>query len=157
MKKDYGFSTLGLGLGLVVVLLDQLTKIWAEKTLATSSITLIPNFFSLRLVYNSGAAWSILSGKMTFFYVVTMIALVGFGYEYYRTKKTEKWYRFGLILILAGALGNFIDRLLYQQVRDFLDFILFGYDYPVFNVADISLCVGVGMVVIYYLFMVREK
>ena len=68
-------------------------------------------------------------------------------YFYRTTDHRDRLTRIGVVL-MAGTLGNFIVRLIFQYVRDFLDFIIFGYDFPVFNVADISLCVGVGLIVL---------
>ena len=132
-----------------VVLLDQLTKwIVASTMQIQESISIIPNFFSITYVQNTGAAWSMLEGKMIFFYIITIIFLVAMIYFYRTTDKNDVLTRYGVVLMIAGALGNFIDRLFLQYVRDFLDFIILGYDFPVFNIADISLCVGVGLIVL---------
>ncbi|MEF2781952.1 MAG: signal peptidase II [Clostridium sp.] len=132
-----------------VLLLDQLTKWGIQSTIdLNESIEIIPGFFSLTYVHNTGAAWSMLEGKMIFFYIITIIFLIGMVY-FYRTLDKRDWLsRIGVVLMIAGALGNFVDRLFLQYVRDFLDFIILGYDFPVFNVADISLCVGVGCIVL---------
>lgn len=132
-----------------VILLDQLTKWGIQSTIdLNESIEIIPGFFSLTYVHNTGAAWSMLEGKMVFFYIITIIFLIGMVY-FYRTLDKNDWLsRIGVVLMIAGALGNFVDRLFLQYVRDFLDFIILGYDFPVFNVADISLCVGVGCIVL---------
>ncbi|MEJ8737242.1 signal peptidase II [Erysipelotrichaceae bacterium HCN-30851] len=132
-----------------VLLLDQLTKWGIQSTIdLNESIEIIPGFFSLTYVHNTGAAWSMLEGKMIFFYIITIIFLIGMVY-FYRTLDKQDWLsRIGVVLMIAGALGNFVDRLFLQYVRDFLDFIILGYDFPVFNVADISLCVGVGCIVL---------
>lgn len=132
-----------------VILLDQLTKWGIQSTIdLNESIEIIPGFFSLTYVHNTGAAWSMLEGKMVFFYIITIIFLIGMVY-FYRTLDKNDWLsRIGVVLMIAGALGNFVDRLFLQYVRDFLDFIILEYDFPVFNVADISLCVGVGCIVL---------
>lgn len=132
-----------------VLLLDQLTKWGIQSTIdLNESIEIIPGFFSLTYVHNTGAAWSMLEGKMIFFYIITIIFLIGMVYFYRTLDKQDRLSRIGVVLMIAGALGNFVDRLFLQYVRDFLDFIILGYDFPVFNVADISLCVGVGCIVL---------
>lgn len=80
--------------------------------------------------------------------IVTVIALIVMGYFYYCAEKKDALTKYGLVLMMAGTLGNFIDRLCFQHVRDFLDFVILGYDFPVFNVADIALCVGVFLILV---------
>ena len=134
---------------LAVVALDQITKYSIEAQLSFGqSIEIIKGFFSLTYARNTGAAWSILSGQMTFFYIISTIALVVMTYFLFKTDKKEHLQRIALALLIAGTLGNFIDRLMFQYVRDFLDFIILGYDFPIFNVADISLNVAIGLLIL---------
>jgi signal peptidase II len=134
---------------LAVVALDQITKYAIEAQLSLGqSIEIIKGFFSLTYARNTGAAWSILTGQMTFFYIVSAIALVVMTYFLFKTDKKENLQRIALALLIAGTLGNFIDRLMFQYVRDFLDFIIIGYDFPIFNVADISLNVAIGLLIL---------
>jgi signal peptidase II len=134
---------------LAVVGLDQITKYAIEARLPLGqSIELIKGFFSLTYARNTGAAWSILTGQMTFFYIISTIALIVMTYFLLKTDKKENLQRIALALLIAGTLGNFIDRLMFQYVRDFLDFIIIGYDFPIFNVADISLNVAIGLLIL---------
>ena len=132
-----------------VLLLDQLSK-WGVQTSMQidESFDVIPGFFRITYLHNTGAALSMLEGKMVFFYLISIVFLIGMLYFYRTTDHRDRLTRIGVVLMMAGTLGNFIDRLIFQYVRDFLDFIIFGYDFPVFNVADISLCVGVGLIVL---------
>ena len=132
-----------------VLLLDQLSK-WGVQTSMQidESFDVIPGRVRSTYLHDTGAAWSMLEGKMVFFYLISIVFLIGMLYFYRTTDHRDRLTRIGVVLMMAGTLGNFIDRLIFQYVRDFLDFIIFGYDFPVFNVADISLCVGVGLIVL---------
>jgi len=125
---------------LILVALDQITKYLAVLFLSNGTVEVIKNFFYLRLVYNDGAAWSILEGQMTFFYIISVIAVIMVFYYMAKTKKN--YHRILLVLVQAGIIGNFIDRLFLKYVRDFLDFYIFNYNYPVFNLADVFICIG---------------
>ena len=113
------------------------------------SISVIDNFLYITSHRNEGAAWGILQGKMIFFYVVTLV-VIGLVILWIRKLdiKKEKLLVIALSLILGGALGNFIDRVMYQHVVDFINTYIFGYDFPIFNIADSALCIGVFLMAV---------
>lgn len=129
---------------IVGVLVDQLTKLMITGSIELyETIKLIPNFLYLTFVKNTGAAWSILEGNMLFFYLITVVAL---GFMVYYLVKLEAHHKLEILamgLLISGTLGNFIDRLWLQYVRDFIGMIFFGYYFPIFNVADMLLTFGV--------------
>jgi signal peptidase II len=131
-------------------LIDQFTKMLAENSLTLGvRETIIDGFFYLTLLYNRGAAWSILSGNRWFLVVVSIIASFGFiAYYIKRLNNSKTILLLALSLIVGGTFGNLIDRALYGQVVDFLDFIIIGYNYPVFNFADTFLVVGMGLLIV---------
>ncbi|WP_173916545.1 signal peptidase II [Halobacillus sp. Marseille-Q1614] len=141
-----------------VILIDQLTKwIIVQQMELRESIPIIEGFFYITSHRNTGAAWGILAGQMWFFYIITVVVI---GFLIYYMKQYAKASRFvgvALALILAGAVGNFIDRLFRKEVVDFLDFYIGSYNYPIFNVADSSLVVGVICVMIATFVDERQK
>ena len=144
MKKNY--IIIGIGVALIV-LLDQITKQFIASSMELhENIEVIKDFFYISSHRNEGAAWGILQGEMIIFFLITIIA---FALFYYLVKeinfKEKKMYSIAVVLLIGGAIGNFIDRLLFGYVVDFLDFVIFGYDFPTFNVADMALVIGVIM------------
>jgi len=127
-----------------VVLFDQLTKWWVLSTLTMfESISLIPGFLYFTRRFNTGAAWSLFEGQLLFFVVITIVALVLFSVMLWQSlKDNERWQSFGMALLIAGAIGNFIDRVRFGGVVDFIDVYIFTYDFPVFNFADIMVVTG---------------
>jgi signal peptidase II len=151
------FINMLIGLGFIVlgVAIDQITKLIALNSLkGKGTVKVIDNFFYLTYAENTGGAWSIFSGKMWIFYIITMIALGMFVYMLKDFNlKDNTFYSISMILIITGTLGNFIDRVFRRAVIDFLDFNIFSYkDFPIFNVADICLTVGVAVLLLDILF-----
>jgi len=127
----------------LLVFVDQLTKIWAGFVLATQTITLVPAILRLELVYNTGMAFGFLANGRILFLIISVLALV-IGWKYYKLYYTKSplFYWAG-ILFFAGTIGNFFDRLFYGRVTDFIA-VGFGFiPFPVFNIADVLLCISV--------------
>lgn len=136
-------------LAFVIVIIDQLTKLWVITNMELrESITVIENFFYITSHRNTGAAWGIFAGKMTFFYIVTAVVIVFICYYIQKFAKDSLLTGLALGLILGGAVGNFIDRLFRKEVVDFFDIYIGSYNYPIFNIADSALVVGVILVLI---------
>ena len=134
----------------VTIIVDQLTKFLVVKYMTLGqSISVIDNFLYITSHRNEGAAWGILQGKMIFFYVVTLV-VIGLVILWIRKLdiKKEKLLVIALSFSLGGALGNFIDRVMYQHVVDFINTYIFGYDFPIFNIADSALCIGVFLMAV---------
>lgn len=119
----------------VCVLLDQITKIVAESNLKEyQSVPVIKGFFDFTLCYNTGGAWSIMSNATWLLIVVSILAL---GFMIYTLiKSKDLLYIISASVFCGGLIGNLADRIFNVGVVDFLDFNIFGYDFPVFNVAD---------------------
>ena len=134
----------------LLILLDQITKAAIAANPSTfGNLEVIPNFFYITYVKNTGAAWSMLAGQRTFLSLLAAVAIFFMlGYLIKQKKNGNKLTTAALILMIAGAAGNLIDRLLFGYVRDFLNFYIFGYDFPVFNVADICLTIGVCLLIL---------
>lgn len=135
-------------ISLICLLIDQLTKFIIISTIDLfTSIEVIKSFFSLTYVRNYGAAWSILEGNSLF------LIIFGFGalYLIYRLFiKGHKLMKFDIVtygILIGGILGNLIDRIIYGYVIDFFDFNIWGYDFPIFNMADIFIVISVGLII----------
>ena len=129
-----------------VFVLDQVTKNLVIGNLAFhSSIQVIPGFFSLTYIHNTGAAFGILAGHERwchiFFQVVSFLALGGLFYLFW-TSKRDTLTLWGSALIFGGAAGNLADRLRFRYVIDFLDFFIGNHHWPAFNVADSAITIG---------------
>ncbi|HFI0036822.1 TPA: signal peptidase II [Streptococcus suis] len=141
--RKFGFPILAA----VLIAVDQLVKAWTVANIELDTVEpFIKGFMSLAYLRNYGAAWSILQNQQWFFTIVTIAAVTGLIWYYVKQIMGNLWTLFSLALMIAGALGNFIDRIRLGYVVDMfhLDFISF----PVFNVADMCLCVGVGILFI---------
>ncbi len=143
-------------LAVVIFGVDIATKFLAKSHLAGSpSIPLIEDVFYLTYVENRGAAFGILQGGLLFFIIVAavMAVVVVWLLRTYKTRHTLM--KLGLSFLCSGALGNTVDRIMQGYVVDFFDFRLI--DFPVFNVADIFVCIGAGLLAIYFIFYDNKR
>ncbi|MEH6890009.1 signal peptidase II [Bacillus sp. JJ864] len=136
-------------IALFVIAIDQVSKwIIVKEMELGESIPIIDNVLYITSHRNRGAAWGILENKMWFFYVITVIFVIFILFYMKKYAKTDKLLGISLGLILGGAIGNFIDRVVRKEVVDFIHTYIFSYNFPVFNVADSALCVGVALIII---------
>jgi len=123
----------------IILALDQLAKFYFTKNLfLNQSVPVIKGFFHLTLVHNRGAAFGILKNQIPLFIVASLFAIILIFVHLKKYKTSYSLYSLSLSLILAGAVGNFIDRVSFGYVIDFLDFRI----WPVFNVADSAITIG---------------
>ena len=136
------------------IVLDQLAKLWAYRNLAGGTVRqIIPDFLSFRYHVNTGAAWSFLADHSWGIYLLSFISFLAcilFVVGIIRIQ--DRRIRFCLSLILAGAAGNLIDRILRRGVIDFVSFTFGSYHFPVFNLADMFLVIGLILVILFLLF-----
>lgn len=136
----------------IVLLIDQIVKLLIKTNMnLNEEISIIPNFFSIQYLKNTGAAFSILENQ-TILLAITSIICISVIIYYLKKEEnltTAMYLSFGLVL--GGILGNLIDRIFYQGVIDFLSFQIFNYNFPVFNIADIGITIGVLLLIIIYI------
>ena len=137
-------------ISLFVFLLDFVTKrLVLHFLVEDESFVLIKNFFSLTYVKNTGVAFSFFKDNVFFIILMTLLVLF-FLFQYIRMHVLLKIEKIGYSFIIGGALGNLFDRFFYGYVVDFFDFYLFGYHYPIFNVADVFVVIGVFFIFLVY-------
>ncbi|WHY02311.1 signal peptidase II [Neobacillus sp. DY30] len=144
-------------IAIFIIILDQVTK-WmiVTKMYLGESIPIIEDFLYITSHRNRGAAWGILQGQMWFFYVITAIVIIAIIYYMQKEAKGKWLLGVSLAFMLGGAIGNFIDRLLRKEVVDFIHTYILNYNFPVFNIADSALVIGVVLLMIQMLRDERE-
>ena len=148
------------GIALLLVLVDQWTKWLVIQNMELGErIALADPYLGLLSHRNRGAAWGMLEGQMWIFYIVTTLVIIGIIYYFHTQAKGQPLFQLGLMVLLGGAIGNFIDRLFRGEVVDFVDVWIpvINYDFPIFNVADAALTVGVVLIFLFILWDERKQ
>jgi len=137
---------------LSIIIADQAVKSWALNYLSeVDTIPLIKDVFHLTYAENTGAAFSILSGKRWFFIIMTVVTVIVIAYLLKKGFFKGRLAAAACCMVIGGAIGNLIDRIVHGFVVDLFDFCLINF--PIFNVADIFLTVGGGLWIVYFLFI----
>ena len=134
-------------LSLLFTIIDQLCKLLIINNIH-NNITIIKNFFYLTYTQNDGAAFSILIGKRIFLIIVTLVIIALIVHYIKKNNVKDKLNILAFSLILGGALGNLIDRIIRGYVIDFISIKIFKYNFPVFNLGDTFICIGVFLLLI---------
>ena len=138
-------------LALIIVLVDQISKWAAEAYLAPYQPVPVVPLFNLTLAYNTGAAFSFLSdagGWQRWFFILLTVAVVAVLVNWlWRMRAEERLHAASISLILGGAIGNLIDRVLHGHVIDFIDVYYGSHHWPIFNIADSAITVGVTLLI----------
>ncbi|MCY7369712.1 MAG: signal peptidase II [Polaromonas sp.] len=159
VKKTSGGMLPWLGLALLIVIADQLTKTLILGNYHLGDATFITGFFNIVRAHNTGAAFSFLAsagGWQRWFFTGIGIAAAIFIVWMLRSSAAQKLFSFALACILGGAVGNVIDRSLHGYVVDFLDFHWAGWHFPAFNVADSAISIGAVCLILDELLRVRR-
>ncbi len=155
------YGILGLVV-LTIIVVDQVTKAYIDASMYLhESIPIIPGYFNLTYIRNPGAAFGIMgttsSGfRLVFFFLTSILAMGLLITIFLRLDSRDWWGQLTIASIFGGAIGNFIDRLQYGEVIDFLDFYINGYHWPAFNVADSAISVGVVSLLLLFAFEKRK-
>lgn len=144
---------------LVTIILDQITKQLVTRTMELGeSIPVINNFLYITYYRNAGAAFGILQEQMLLFHIATCIAIVVIIFVLIRLDiENEKVLVIALTLFLGGIIGNFIDRVIYQNVIDFVHTVWWGWSFAIFNVADSAMVIAVGLMLFDVLILERRR
>ena len=137
-------------LSLIFFLIDLISKLIILKIENIVPITVIKNFFYLNKVTNEGAAFSSFTGYQIILILIAIVALIYIHKSVLKDIKTNLG-TISISLLVGGILGNLFDRIVYNKVIDFLSFNIFGYMFPIFNIADTFICIGVLLLLIDYI------
>lgn len=135
-------------LSLIFLIVDQISKILVVKFLDLNSLTVIKNFFYLTYTNNTGAAFSILTDKRIFLVLVGIIIIILLIYYLKKHQIKNTINKIAFALVIGGSLGNLIDRIIRGSVVDFIDIKIFSYNFPIFNLADTFITIGVLLLLI---------
>ena len=131
-------------ISLVSLLVDRVIKVLVVRNISLlERVEIIPNFFNLTYVTNEGAAFSILSGNVLFLIIVSFLALALIVFYYLFDENTSNVEKTIIAFLIGGILGNLYDRIFYGHVVDYLEFIIFGRTFPIFNFADIVIVLSI--------------
>ena len=134
----------------IILMLDAFSKIIIMSNyMLEKEYPVIKNFFYISYVKNTGAAWSLFNNKKWLIIMVSAVVIMWIILYILKNKPATKIEKIAYSFILGGALGNFIGRVIYGYVVDFISIKIFGYNYPVFNFADVFIVLGVFMLIIY--------
>ncbi len=148
------------GVALLIVALDQWTKWLVLKNMELGErISVIDPYLGWLSHRNRGAAWGMLEGQMWLFAVITVAVIIGILYYFHKHAKGQALFQLSLMILLGGAVGNFIDRMYRGEVVDFVDVLIpvINYDFPIFNVADAALTIGVVLMIIYIIYDEKQQ
>ena len=135
---------------IILIVIDIVIKlIISNNLILNQSISVINNFFYITYVKNTGVAWSILSGKINLIIVITLAIIMLLIIYIFNKKSYSVLEIISYSMLLSGSIGNLIDRIIYGYVIDYLDFNILGYDYPIFNFADICIVIGIDLILIF--------
>ncbi|MBR1416637.1 MAG: signal peptidase II [Bacilli bacterium] len=134
-------------ISLIILIIDQLTKILVSTFISSNSIVIIPNFFYLTFARNTGAAWSILNNNQLFLIALSVVLFI-LLFIFKKNFKNNNRNNIAFALLYGGIWGNLLNRIFNGYVIDFLDFKIFDYDYPIFNIADIAIVIGIILLVV---------
>ncbi len=123
----------------IFIIIDQIVKVIATEM--TNAIDIIPGFLRLNYVKNFGVAWSMFNNQMLLIILFSIGAISYLIYIMYQYRN-DLIVHFGVMMMIGGALGNMIDRIFRGFVVDYVDVVIFGYDFPIFNIADMLLVCG---------------
>lgn len=133
----------------ICIIFDQIIKFIINNNINLyDQNTIIDNFFNLTNVRNYGAAWSILTGSRIMLIIVTILIIIGLYYFFIRKEKLKKYEKVIYGFLYGGIIGNLIDRIFRGYVIDYLEFYIFGYNFPVFNLADILIVISMFFIII---------
>ncbi len=149
VNKKFFFILIPIFIGIIIF--DLLTKEFiAESMMGEGNKSFISGLINFTYVENNGAAWNMFAGNKVFLIIISLVFVLLLGLFYFLERKNGTLFHIGAGLIFGGAVGNLVDRIFIGFVRDFIQFD-FWQSFPVFNIADVALTIGVVVIVLYYI------
>ncbi|RNF40665.1 signal peptidase II [Planococcus salinus] len=148
------------GIALLIIALDQWTKWLVVKNMELNErISVVDPYLGWLSHRNRGAAWGMLEGQMWLFGIVTIAVTIGLLYYFHKHARKQPLLQITIMVLLGGTIGNFIDRMARGEVVDFVDVLipLVNYDFPIFNIADAALTIGVVLMIVFIIYDEKQQ